>query len=113
MFYLEFYETDDGKKPVEEFLVGLENRIRTKAIHELILLREKGNKLRKPYSTAMGDGIFELRIRQGSDVARIFYFFFVGSKIVLTNGFMKKTQKTPPEELERAKRYKADYERRR
>jgi phage-related protein len=60
----------------------------------------------------MGDGVFELRIQQGSDDSRIFYFFYVGSKIVLTNGFIKKTQKTPLPELARAKQYKDDYERR-
>ena len=112
MLHLEFYETEDGKKPIEEFMVSLDNKMRTKAIHELMLLREKGNKLREPFSKAMGDGIFELRVQQGGDAARIFYFFFVGSKVVLTNGFVKKTQKTPPTELDRAKRYKADYERR-
>jgi phage-related protein len=109
---MEFYETEDGKKPVEEFMVSLESKMRTKAIMELRLLREKGNTLRKPYSTALEDGINELRIQQGNNISRIFYFFFVGSKIVLTNGFIKKTQQIPPEELDRAKRYKADYERR-
>ena len=112
MLSLEFYETEDGKKPIEEFMVSLDNKMRTKAIHELMLLREKGNKLREPFSKAIGDGIFELRVQQGGDAARIFYFFFVGSKVVLTNGFVKKTQKTPPAELDRAKKYKADYERR-
>ena len=112
MFYLKFYETEDGKKPVEEFLISLENKMRTKAIHELMLLREKGNSLREPFSKAMGDGIFELRVQQGSNDTRIFYFFFIGTKVVLTNGFIKKTQRTPPEDLQRAKRYKYDYEQR-
>jgi phage-related protein len=40
------------------------------------------------------------------------YFFFIGEKIVLTNGFVKKSQKTPRAEKELAKKYKADYERR-
>jgi len=109
---LEFYETESGKKPVEEFMISLDNRMRTKAIRELMLLREKGSMLREPFSKAMGDGIFELRVQQGSNAVRIFYFFFIGSKVVLPNGFVKKTQKTPPQELEKAKRYKADYERR-
>lgn len=41
---------------------------------------------------------------------RILYFFFIGNKAVLTNGFTKKTQKTPKNEIELAKKYKADYE---
>ena len=62
------------------------------------------------YDTA--DGIFELRTKQGSNITRIFYFFFVGKKAIITNGFVKKTQKTPKVEIELAKKYKADYERR-
>jgi phage-related protein len=112
MFRLEFYKTGGGKIPVEEFLLSLNNKMRTKAIHELMLLREEGNRLREPYSKAIRDGIFELRIQQGSERARIFYFFYVGSKIILTNGFIKKTPKSPIEEIEKAQRYKDDYTRR-
>ena len=41
--------------------------------------------------------------------SRILYFFVVGRRIVLTNGFIKKSQKTPRNEIEKAKRYRADY----
>jgi phage-related protein len=44
------------------------------------------------------------------DITRIFYFFYVKNTIVLTNGFVKKTQKTPKMEIELALKYKADYE---
>ncbi len=37
-----------------------------------------GSMLREPYSSPMGDGIFELRTKQGSNITRVFYFFFVG-----------------------------------
>ena len=47
-----------------------------------------------------------------NDISRIFYFFYVGNKIVVTNGFIKKTQKTPQTEFEKAQKYKQDYERR-
>ena len=57
----------------------------------------------------MGEGIFEIRAKQGSDITRVLYFFVVGQKVILTNGFVKKTQKTPPSEIARAKRYRADY----
>lgn len=42
----------------------------------------------------------------GSDISRVLYFFLVGKKVILTNGFIKKTNKTPPAEKERAKRYR-------
>ena len=54
----------------------------------------------------------ELRAKVGSDISRVLYFFVIGHKVVLTNGFIKKTQKTPKSEIKRAKRYRADYLRR-
>jgi phage-related protein len=58
------------------------------------------------------DGIFEIRCKVGSNIVRVLYFFFYGGKIVLTNGFMKKTNKTPMEELRLAKEYRADFKER-
>ena len=66
----------------------------------------------KPYSKHLSEGIFELRAKVGSDITRVLYFFYVERHIILTNGFIKKTQKTPPKEIERAKKYCADYLRR-
>ena len=83
--------------------------MQTKIFHELILLENYGNELREPHSKSLGDGIFEVRAKHSSDITRVLYFFFVGKKIVLTNGFVKKTQKTPPEQIELAKKYRKDY----
>ena len=110
MFDVEFYRLPNGKAPVEEFLDSLNVKMRNKALNSLVLLEEFGNTLREPHSKPIGEGIFELRIKFASDITRIFYFFYVGNKIVLTNGFIKKTQKTPPAEIELAKKYKEDYE---
>lgn len=49
------------------------------------------------------DGIFKLRIKQSSNISRILYFFFKDRKIILTNGFVKKAQKTSLGELKLAK----------
>lgn len=111
MFNIEFYTLESGKQPVAEFLDSLTAKMRAKAIGSLELLEEFGNQLKEPHSKYLSDGIFELRIKFASDISRIFYFFVVNNKIVLTNGFVKKTQKTPGE-LDKAKKYKADYERR-
>lgn len=56
------------------------------------------------------DGLFEIRVQQGSDIFRIFCFFDQGQLVVLTNGFQKKTQKTPKKEIEKALKIKAEYE---
>ncbi len=55
------------------------------------------------------DGIFELRAKVGTDISRVLYFFLVGKKIILTNGFRKKTDKTPRDVIELAKKYRDDF----
>ena len=55
------------------------------------------------------DGLFEIRVQQGSDIFRIFCFFDRGRLIVITNGFQKKTQKTPKQEIEKALKIKEEY----
>lgn len=56
------------------------------------------------------DGLYEIRVQQGSDIYRIFCFFDKGKLIVLANGFHKKTQKTPKSEIEKALKIKNEYE---
>jgi phage-related protein len=56
------------------------------------------------------DGIWELRITFAGNISRIFYFFYDRTNIIMTNGFVKKTQKTPREEIEKAKERKKKYE---
>lgn len=112
MYEIIFYDTEDGKCPVQEFLDSLEPKLLAKTLKTIDLLETNGPLLREPYSKFLEDGIYELRTRQGSNITRVLYFFVVGQKAVLTNGFLKKTQKTPKAEKELAKKYKADYERR-
>lgn len=112
MYEIEFYDLEDGSAPVKEFLDALDPKMKAKTLRTIDLLEQNGPRLRLPYSGSLGNGLFELRVRQGSDITRVLYFFFIGKKVVLTNGFTKKTQKTPPAMMELARRYKADYERR-
>jgi len=56
------------------------------------------------------EGLFEIRVKQGSDIFRIFCFFDRGKLIVLANGFQKKTQKTPRKEIDKALKIKQEYE---
>ena len=56
------------------------------------------------------DGLYEVRIKQGSDIFRIFSFFDKGKLIILANGFQKKTQKTPQKEIEKTLKIKIEYE---
>lgn len=56
------------------------------------------------------DGLYEIRVQQGSDIFRIFCFFEQGKWIVLSNGFQKKSQKTPQSEIDKALKIKKEYE---
>ena len=109
VFELELYATEDGKEPVAEFLDSLDKKMTAKLIGLMELLEEKGPELREPYSAPLEDGIFELRCKLGSNITRTLYFFYTGKKIVVTNGFVKKTQKTPPRELKLAKERRKDW----
>lgn len=104
-----FYALPDGREPVKEFLDSLDHRMRAKMLREIGLLAANGPALREPDSKNIGDGIFELRAKVGSDISRVLYFFFVGRRAILTNGFIKKTTKTPTAEKEKAKRYRSEY----
>ena len=54
-------------------------------------------------------GIFELRAKVGTDISRVLYFSYYEGRIVLTHGFIKKTQRTQAGEIEKAKKYRRDY----
>ena len=108
-YLVEYYEREDGSKPAEDFILSQNNKMQAKLFMTLEFLEERGPALREPYSKPLGDGIFEVRAKVGSDISRVLYFFVIGKRIILTNGFVKKTQKTPSSEIERAKRYRADY----
>lgn len=111
-FEIVFYKKEDGREPVKEFLLSTDIKMRAKMLRTIQLLQVNGNDLREPESKHLEDGIFELRANVGSDISRVLYFFVIGQRIILTNGFIKKKQKTPKAEIERAKRYREDYLRR-
>jgi phage-related protein len=62
-----------------------------------------GPDLGMPHTRAMGGGLFELRLKAGEGIARVFYCTVVGRRIVFLHQFVKKTNKTPPRELKIAR----------
>lgn len=108
-FTVEYYRKQDGSCPIKEFLNSLDEKMQAKLFRLLYLLEQNGNELREPYSKFLKDGIFELRGQQGNNIARVLYFFVVGQKIIITHGFIKKTQKTPKSEIKLAKEYRQEY----
>lgn len=111
-FEVEFYQDINGKEPAKEFLLSLDKKMQAKMMSAISILQDNGYELREPYSKYLSEGIFELRAKVGTDITRVLYFFYYGRHIILTSGFIKKTKKTPPSEIEKAKKYRADYIRR-
>lgn len=72
--------------------------------HLVELLIEHGPNMRLPHSKAMGDGLFELRPRGRSGIGRALYFFLVDQRVVVVHAFIKKTQRTPDNDLRLARK---------
>lgn len=94
-----------------EFFVKQRDKVKDKIIWTLELI-EEFQRIPETYLKHIEntEGLFEIRIKQGSDIFRIFCFFDHGKLVVLANGFQKKTQKTPKKEIEKALKIKEEYE---
>lgn len=109
-FTVELYETPDQKPIVEDELDAIERTI--PVLYDLLVAGL--NKLRRreyhrpPLCEPLGDGLFELRVGR-KDIARAAWFFQAGQRIVVVRCFVKKSQKTPANELELARRRMAEY----
>jgi len=112
MFKVFFYKDRQGREPILEYMRGLEqrkdkeSRIKANKIKDYIIyLRRSGTAAGEPYVKHIDGEIWELRpIRD-----RIFFAAVEKDSFILLHYFMKKTQKTPPREIEKAKRNLADH----
>jgi len=102
IFYKDYFES---------FFIKQSERVKAKIIWTIELIEELERVpeifLKHIEST---EGLYEIRIKLGNDIFRIFCFFDHGKLIILANGFQKKTQKTPKKEIERALKIKEEYE---
>jgi phage-related protein len=102
LFYKDYFQ---------EFFVKQRNKVKDKIIWTFELIEDLPRipeiYLKHVENT---DGLYEIRIQQGSDIFRIFCFFDQGQLIVIINGFQKKSQKTPKQEIELALKIKGEYE---
>jgi len=108
-FQCVYFQTLSGKAPVKEFIDSLHGRTQQKFFTVAGLLEEFGKALPKPHADYLGDEIYELRFAGIEGKVRALYFFYDGGRIVLTNGFLKKRQKTPVREIELAKKRRKIY----
>lgn len=77
-FEIIFYDKPNGDEPAKDFICSLDAKMKARRLRMVNLLGEYGNKLIKPYSEHLEDGIFELQAKVGSDISRVLYFFVTG-----------------------------------
>ena len=107
---VEFYRLPNGISPVEEFLDSLTGKQAQKVLWVLRLVEELDVVPRQYFKKLVdSEGVWEVRIQFGNDIFRLLGFFDGGALLILTNGFAKKTQKTPPQEIALAIRRKEEY----
>ena len=100
----EFYKTY-----FDEFFVEQTQKVKDKILWTIELIEEIEN-VPKIYLKPIRKGLYEIRVKLGSNIYRIFCFFYKGKIVVLMNGFQKKTQKTPKQQIDKALRIKKEYE---
>lgn len=95
----------------EKFFLKQSEKVKAKIIWTIELIEEL-ERIPETYLKHIEStiGLYEIRIKQGKDIFRIFCFFDKGKLIVLTSGFQKKKQKTPKKEIEKALKIKEEYE---
>ena len=79
------------------------SKIKERLLRFVELMKEHGANLGMPYTRALGDGLFELRVKAQEGIGRAFFCYVVNKRIIILHGCIKKTQKTPLQELRLAK----------
>ncbi|WP_296484834.1 type II toxin-antitoxin system RelE/ParE family toxin [Rhodoferax sp.] len=95
MSYQIEYFNANAKASLDAWPVGLKARY----LALLMRMTEHGPDLGMPHTRAMGNGLFEVRVKAGEGIGRAFYCTMVGKRIVVLHGFIKKTDKTPAKEM--------------
>lgn len=107
---IQFYKRSNGRQPVVEFLDSLSGKQAKKVTWTLQLIEEMDRPPKQYFKKLVGTNqLWEIRVRIGKDAIRLLGFIDKGKFVVLTNGFMKKSQKTPKIEIELAEKRRKDY----
>jgi phage-related protein len=103
-FTIEYVELPNGRVPAREFVDSLDDKTAARIDAFIERLGVYGNQMQGKFAKKLTNDIFELRVKQFDRIFRVLYFYQPGKLIVITSGFQKKTQQTPPAEIERAER---------
>lgn len=112
MYSVKFYKDKDGNEPLKEYLTELgtktdkNSRVNFNKIRDYIkILSIHGTKAGEPFVKHLRKDIWELRPLRN----RILFFGYDGQQFILLSHFVKKTQKTPPKEIEKAEKLMSEY----
>jgi phage-related protein len=103
-FSLEYVQLPDGRRPAREFIEALDEDAAAKVDALISRLRVFGTQMPGKFVTKLNADIFELRVKHFDRIFRVLFFYQPGRVVVLTSGFQKQTQRTPPGEIARAER---------
>jgi phage-related protein len=100
-FTIEYVELPNGRVPARDFVDSLDDKAAARIDAFIERLRGYGNRMQGKFVKKLTDDIFELRVKQFDRIFRVLFFYQPGMLIVITWGFQKKTQETPPGEIAR------------
>ena len=106
---IEYYRDSEDKEPAKQFIDSLPEKARAQVIRKIELLGKYGVLLKEPYARHIRGKIWELRIMAGKGYIRVFYFSYTGRRLILLHAFLKKTDKTPPAEIDVAEKRMQDF----
>ena len=101
-FTIEYVELPNGRLPAREFVDSLDDKAAARIDAFIERLRIYGNRMQGKFVKKLTNDIFELRVKQFDRIFRVLFFYQPGMLIVITSGFQKKTEQTPPGEVTRA-----------
>jgi phage-related protein len=105
-FTIEYVELPNGRVPAREFVDALDDKAAARIDAFIDRLRIYGNRMQGKFVKKLTGDIFELRVKQFDRIFRVLFFYQPGMLIVITSGFQKKTEQTPPGEITRAEQMK-------
>jgi len=105
-FTIEYVELPNGRTPAREFVDSLDDKAAARIDAFINRLRIYGNRMQGKFVEKLTGDLFELRVKQFDRIFRVLFFFQPGMLIVITSGFQKKTEQTPPGEIARAEQLK-------
>lgn len=105
------WKIDFFNDSVEEAILDMPPKIQARMLKLLELIEKHGANLGPPHTEPMGDGLFEIRAKAQEGIGRSLYCYLKGKRIIVLHAFIKKTQKTPKQDIGLARLRKAEVER--